>query len=76
MQTLTFPVTHEKLRRAVALKDICPECGNELDTGWECNNQDCRYDARADALAATNADLLALLVWQGADEPPAIVKRH
>ena len=25
-------------------RDICPKCGGELDTGWECNNcgADCR----------------------------------
>jgi ribosomal protein L37E len=23
--------------------DLCPECGGELDTGWECN--DCGFDA-------------------------------
>ena len=33
----------EKLR-AIALRDICPICFGELDTGWECNN--CGYDAR------------------------------
>jgi tRNA(Ile2) C34 agmatinyltransferase TiaS len=24
-------------------QDICPECGGELDTGWECNS--CGFDA-------------------------------
>jgi rubredoxin len=28
-----------------ASKDICPKCGGELDTGWECN--DCGFDAYA-----------------------------
>lgn len=24
--------------------DLCPQCGGELDTGWECNK--CGYDAK------------------------------
>lgn len=30
-------------READIERDICPECGGELDTGWECN--DCGFDA-------------------------------
>jgi len=30
--------------RALALRDTCPMCFGELDTGWECNN--CGYDAK------------------------------
>lgn len=26
-----------------AAVDMCPKCGGELDTGWECNK--CGYDA-------------------------------
>lgn len=45
IRTLTkFPATHPIIRRELARDDICPECGGDLDTGWECNS--CRYDAR------------------------------
>lgn len=35
------------LDRSLARRDICPRCGGELDTGWECN--DCGYDAMDEA---------------------------
>lgn len=39
-----FPVEHREHREAVvACFDRCPECGGELDTGFECNK--CGYDA-------------------------------
>lgn len=25
-------------------QDVCPQCGGELDTGWECN--ECGFDAQ------------------------------
>lgn len=46
-QGAPFPLQSPALRRACAREDICPECGGELDTGWECN--DCKYDARDEA---------------------------
>lgn len=65
---LTYPIKNESLRRAVAAKDnICPECGSELDTGWECNNRECQYDAREEALACNNVDVL---IWLQAKFPP------
>ncbi len=36
-------------RRNAIANDQCPECGGDLDTGWECN--DCGFDARDEALA-------------------------
>jgi ribosomal protein L37AE/L43A len=42
-----FPASAPVLRRALARDDICPECGWELDTGWECN--ECGYDAQNEA---------------------------
>jgi hypothetical protein len=42
-----FPVQSPALRRHHARYDTCPECGYELDTGWECNN--CSYDAGDEA---------------------------
>ncbi len=38
-----FPVNSPAVRKEAARDDICPECGGELDTGWECN--DCGFDA-------------------------------
>lgn len=34
---------HRELREALVSSDRCPECGGELDTGWECIK--CGYDA-------------------------------
>ncbi len=42
-----FPAKRPVLRRSLARQDICPECGGQLDTGWECN--DCGYDAMVEA---------------------------
>lgn len=42
-----FPVTNKTLRRVTAANGKCPECGNDLDTGWECDN--CGFDARPEA---------------------------
>lgn len=30
-------------RELLIENDVCPECGGELDTGWECNL--CGFDA-------------------------------
>ena len=42
---------HRKLslgeRKRLIDDDRCPECGGELDTGWECNS--CGFDARPEA---------------------------
>lgn len=37
-------VVHTEGREARIANDQCPECGGELDTGWECN--DCGFDAK------------------------------
>ena len=34
---------HRERREADIDQDRCPECGGELDTGWECNK--CGFDA-------------------------------
>lgn len=34
---------HREHREADIDQDRCPECGGELDTGWECNR--CGFDA-------------------------------
>lgn len=38
-----FPIKSKAVRRELVKENYCPECGGELDTGWECNN--CGYDA-------------------------------
>ena len=42
-----FTLKSISLRHECALQDKCPQCGGELDTGWECNS--CGFDARDDA---------------------------
>lgn len=32
------------VRLEMIAEDECPECGGELDTGWECN--ECGFDAK------------------------------
>jgi len=39
-----YPITNKTLRRDCVKNGKCPECGGELDTGWECNK--CNYDAQ------------------------------
>ena len=42
-----IPIIGVGLRGYWARRDVCPECGGNLDTGWECNM--CGYDAKPDA---------------------------
>lgn len=44
VRQFTFPATNATVRRELVKQDRCPECGGELDTGWECNR--CGFDAR------------------------------
>lgn len=43
------PSERPKTRAQLILNDQCPECQQELDTGWECLS--CGFDARPEALA-------------------------
>lgn len=45
----TQRISSASLRERAVANDRCPECGGELDTGWECN--DCGFDARPIAMA-------------------------
>lgn len=45
-------LTKAEIRAAVIAEDKCPECGGELDTGWECNK--CGFDARPEAMNAAS----------------------
>jgi len=46
-----FPVKEKEHREAfVACLEACPECGGELDTGWECNR--CGFDAQPEMRAS------------------------
>jgi len=47
---LQFPVKSPAVRQTLAREDTCPECGGELDTGWEC--LDCHFDAELLAYSA------------------------
>ena len=38
-----FPERYKPTRRKLIAWNVCPECGGELDTGWECNS--CGFDA-------------------------------
>ena len=40
---------HRETSEAYILHERCPECGHDLDTGWECNT--CGFDAMPEALA-------------------------
>jgi len=45
---LKYPITDPYYRvKIVAEMHKCPQCGNDLDTGWECNDRSCLYDARS-----------------------------
>lgn len=39
---LVFPVASPAVRHNLLTEDMCPDCGNDLDTGWEC--LDCQFD--------------------------------
>jgi hypothetical protein len=39
-----FPAASATLRKELVRRDLCPECGGQLDTGWECNA--CQFDAK------------------------------
>ena len=49
MQTFGIPIpaTSKEHRELLIAEDRCPECGGELDTGWECNT--CSFDAEPEA---------------------------
>ena len=41
---LKYPINTKLIRFGLVNDfDICPECGGDFDTGWECN--DCNFDA-------------------------------
>jgi Zn ribbon nucleic-acid-binding protein len=42
-----YPIKSREAREHWIANDQCPECGGELDTGWECN--DCGFDAMPEA---------------------------
>ena len=43
---MRYPVTVPEYREALTEDERCPECGHDLDTGWECIN--CGYDAQSE----------------------------
>lgn len=42
------PAKTKEHREMLIAEDYCPECGGELDTGWECI--DCGFDAELEFL--------------------------
>lgn len=44
---ITFPEKTKERRELLIAENCCPECGGELDTGWECNS--CGFDAQPEA---------------------------
>ena len=54
MDPTKYPIKNQILRRALAKQNECPECGDELDTGWECT--ECGFDARPLALEAARRE--------------------
>lgn len=44
MDEAQYPIKNKTLRHHAVKNDLCPECGAELDTGWECLR--CGFDAR------------------------------
>ena len=49
----SYPVKSGAVLRTLVSVDVCPECGGELDTGWECNG--CGYDAQPIAITMPEA---------------------
>lgn len=47
-RTRNKPASTAEMREAYIVNERCPECGGDLDTGWECNT--CEFDARPEAL--------------------------
>lgn len=48
-ERLKYPITDPHYRvKIVNEAHKCPECGTDLDTGWECTEyRSCGYDARS-----------------------------
>lgn len=45
-ERLKYPVEDPYYIAKVVRANKCPQCGTDLDTGWECTNyRDCGYDA-------------------------------
>jgi hypothetical protein len=42
---IVYPLEGQHIRQESANNDICPECGDELDTGFECIG--CGFDAES-----------------------------
>jgi hypothetical protein len=49
----SYPVRSRAIRRELVRRyDRCPNCGRDLDTGFECTG--CDYQAHAEFLSATD----------------------
>lgn len=52
---MTAPIKSPALRADAIKRGRCPECGGQLDTGWECN--DCEFDCRPELPASWKAEI-------------------
>ncbi len=55
-----FPISDDLAafrRWTIVEREKCPECGHELDTGWECTN--CFHDGRAEARSTIDTAITA-----------------
>jgi len=68
---MIYPIANKTLRRDCIKQGKCPECGSELDTGFECNNQACQFDAAPEVAELAT---IILLVSERAD-PNLILTR-
>lgn len=48
---IPIPKENKEHRELLIAEDVCPECGGELDTGWECN--ECGFDAMPELMKET-----------------------
>ena len=61
---LVFPIKSPAVRKTLVREETCPQCGGDLDTGWECN--DCQFDASTIAYTAWEREMDKK--WRGAND--------
>ena len=65
-----FPIGPREIREHwISERDECPECGGELDTGYECNK--CQFDALPELRTySTEIDFGVLDKWTSSGPSP------
>lgn len=56
---IKFPVKSSAVRSELIREDKCPDCGGDLDTGWECNSCGADFQVRANKVVDRRALLAA-----------------